>query len=306
MAEAPAEVYVAGSGTGRGPEARQLTHENDALAAGLALNPAEDFWFTGAGGARVQGFVVKPPNWQAGRKYPALLVIHGGPQGAFLDQWHSRWNYQMLAAPGVALVIVNPRGSTGYGQRFVDEVSRDWGGRAYADLMHGLDAALARNPWIDRARLGATGGSYGGYMTNWIATHAPTRFKALATHAGIWNLENMYGATEEVWFPEWEYGGPYWKPALMRSQYRRWSPHLFAANLKAPHLVLHGELDYRVPYYEGVSLFTALQRQGVPSRFVVFPDEGHWIGKPQNQRLWWAEVQGWFAKYLLPQATAAR
>jgi dipeptidyl aminopeptidase/acylaminoacyl peptidase len=246
----------------------------------------------------VQGFVVKPPQWEAGKKYPALLVIHGGPQGAFLDQWHSRWNYQMLAAPGLAVVVINPRGSTGYGQRFVDEVSRDWGGRAYVDLMNGLDAAIARNPWIDGSRVGATGGSYGGYMTNWIATHAANRFKAFATHAGVWNLENMYGATEELWFTDWEFGGPYWTSPRVLAEYRRWSPHLFAANLKVPHLVLHGELDYRVPYYEGVSLFTALQRRNVPSRFVVFPDEGHWIGKPQNQRLWWSEMQGWFARYL--------
>lgn len=299
--EAPAELYIATLGPIAAPEARQRTHENDALVAQLALHPAEDFWFAGAGGTRVQGFVVRPPNWQPGKKYPAILVIHGGPQGAFLDQWHGRWNYQMLAAPGVGLVIVNPRGSTGYGQRFVDAVSRDWGGRAYVDLMQGLDAAVARNPWIDATRLGATGGSYGGYMTNWIATHAPNRFKALATHAGVWNLETMYGATEELWFPEWEYGGPYWKPGAMQAQYRRWSPHLSAANLRTPQLVLHGERDYRVPYYEGVSLFTALQRQGVPSRLVVFPDEGHWIGKPQNQRLWWGEMQGWFTKYLQPE-----
>jgi dipeptidyl aminopeptidase/acylaminoacyl peptidase len=253
----------------------------------------------------VQGFVVRPPQWQPGRKYPALLVIHGGPQGAFLDNWHGRWNYQMLAAPGFAVVVINPRGSTGYGQKFVDEVSRDWGGRAYVDLMKGLDAAIARHPWIDGTRVGATGGSYGGYMTNWIATHAADRFKAFATHAGVWNLETMYGATEELWFPEWEYGGAYWKPELMQAQYRKWSPHLFASKLKTPHLVLHGELDYRVPYYEGVSLFSALQRLAVPSRLVVFPDEGHWIGKPQNQELWWREMQGWFSKYLLGGQQAA-
>lgn len=309
--QAPAEVYVAALDGAPGPSlgasgapARQLSRENDALVARLALSPAEEFWFAGAGGARVQGFVVKPPRWEPGKKYPALLVIHGGPQGAFLDQWHSRWNYQMLAAPGMAVVFVNPRGSTGYGQRFVDEVSRDWGGRAYTDLMNGLDAAIAKHPWIDRTRLGATGGSYGGYMANWIATHAPERFKAFATHAGVWNLENMYGATEELWFPDWEYGGPYWQGDLMQTQYRRWSPHVFAARLKAPHLVLHGELDYRVPYYEGVSLFTALQKLNVPSRFVVFPDEGHWIGKPQNQRLWWSEMQGWFTRYLAPEGAA--
>jgi dipeptidyl aminopeptidase/acylaminoacyl peptidase len=302
-AQAPAEVFYASVPTPAGGERgveRRITGENDALLARLALNPAEEFWFTGAGGARVQGFVVKPPQWQPGRKYPAVLVIHGGPQGAFLDQWHGRWNYQMLAAPGVGVVIVNPRGSTGYGQRFVDEVSQDWGGKAYADLMAGLDAAIARHPWIDAARLGATGGSYGGYMTNWIATHAPARFKAFATHAGVWNLENMYGATEELWFTDWEFGGAFWNPGRAQAQYRRWSPHLFAAKLRTPHLVLHGELDYRVPYYEGVSLFSALQRLDVPSRLVVFPDEGHWIAKPQNQRLWWSEMQGWFTRYLRP------
>jgi dipeptidyl aminopeptidase/acylaminoacyl peptidase len=293
----PAEVFV-GTVEGGRVAARQLTHTNDAALSELALSPAEDFWFRGAGGDSVHGFLVKPPNWERGKKYPAILLIHGGPQGAWLDQWHSRWNYNMLAAPGFALVVVNPRGSTGYGQWFVDEVTGDWGGRAYTDLLRGLDAAAARNPWIDTTRLGATGGSYGGYMTNWIATHAPRRFKALATHAGVWNLENMYGATEEIWFTEWEFGGPYWDPKAMQSQYRRWSPHVSAQNLKTPHLVLHGELDYRVPYYEGVSLFTALQRQNVPSRIVVFPDEGHWIGKPQNQRLWWGEMQGWFSKWL--------
>jgi dipeptidyl aminopeptidase/acylaminoacyl peptidase len=298
--ERPAEVWTATLEGARATDVRALTHVNDELLSRLSLNAAEDYWFTAADGAKVQGFVVKPPNWEAGKRFPALLVIHGGPQGEWLDQWHSRWNYQMLAAPGFGLVIINPRGSIGYGQRFVEQVSRDWGGRAYTDLMRGLDTAIARNRWIDPSRLGATGGSYGGYMTNWIATHQPARFKALVTHAGVWNLENMYGATEEIWFPDWEYGGPYWDPKLMQTQYRKWSPHVFAGALKTPHLVMHGELDYRVPYYEGLSLFTALQRQNVPSRLVVFPDEGHWIAKPQNQRLWWGEMQGWFTKYLAP------
>lgn len=302
-ADRPAEVFV-GTADGARVVARQLTQYNAGLLNAVALQPAEEFWFTGADGARVHGFVVRPPDWQAGRRYPGILLIHGGPQGAWLDQWHSRWNYNLLAAPGFALVIVNPRGSTGYGQRFVDQVTGDWGGRAYTDLMRGMDAALARHPWIDASRMGATGGSYGGYMTNWIATHAPEKFKALATHAGIWNLENMYGATEELWFTEWEFGGPYWNAEAMRTQYRRWSPHLAAGRLKTPQLVLHGEMDYRVPYYEGVSLFTALQRQNVPSRLVVFPDEGHWIQKPQNQQLWWREMQGWFTRYLQPAGAA--
>jgi dipeptidyl aminopeptidase/acylaminoacyl peptidase len=196
----PAEVYVADVASSAPFLARALTHENDALVAQLAVNPAEDFWFTGAAGAKVQGFVVKPPNWKPGKKYPAILLIHGGPQGAWLDEWHGRWNYQMFAATGAALIIINPRGSTGYGQKFVDDVSKGWGGKVYTDLMKGLDAALAKNPWIDSTALGAAGGSFGGYMVDWIAGHS-TRFKALVSHAGPFNLENMATATEELWFP---------------------------------------------------------------------------------------------------------
>jgi len=226
-----------------------------------------------------------------------VLLIHGGPQGEFLDNWHGRWNLQLFAAPGFGVVFINPRGSFGYGQAFVDGVSKDWGGKAYTDLMSGLDAAIAKFPWIDGTRVAAAGGSYGGYMVNWIEGHTD-RFKALVSHAGPFNLENMYGATEELWFPEWEYGGPFWDSTAMATQYRRYSPHLYASHFHTPALVLHGELDYRVPYAEGLSMFTALQRQGVPSRLVVFPDEGHWIGKPLNQKLWYAEVQGWLEKYL--------
>jgi dipeptidyl aminopeptidase/acylaminoacyl peptidase len=299
----PPEVYSASLDGARVTDTRQATHVNDALVSQLALNPAEDFWFKGAGGDSVQGFIVKPPQYTPGKKYPVILLIHGGPQGAWLDNWHGRWNYQMFAATGSALVIINPRGSTGYGQKFVDDVSKAWAGKVYTDLMNGLDAALARNAWMDSTRMGAAGGSFGGYMVNWIAGHS-TRFKALVSHAGPFNLENMYAATEELWFPEWEYGGPFWDPKAMREQYRVYSPHLYAAKFKTPTLVLNGELDFRVPYTEGLSMFTSLQRQGVPSRLVVFPDEGHWIGKPQNQRLWWGEVQGWLSKYLAPRTAS--
>ncbi len=294
--EFPAEVYTADLSASGMTTARAVTRENDALVRQLAVNGAEDFWFTGAAGVKVQGFLVKPPNWQAGKKYPAILLIHGGPQGAWRDQWHGRWNYQMFAATGAALIIINPRGSFGYGQSFVDGVSRDWGGKVYTDLMMGLDTALAKNPWIDRNALGAAGGSFGGYMVDWIAGHT-NRFKALVSHAGPFNLENMSVATEELWFPDWEYG-EMWDPKAMASQYRVFSPHLYAKNFKTPTLVTGGELDYRVPYTEDLSMFTALQRMKVPSRLVIFPDEGHWIGKPQNQRLWWGEVQGWLSKYL--------
>jgi dipeptidyl aminopeptidase/acylaminoacyl peptidase len=297
-AEFPPEVYAATIGGSAPLTARVVTHENESLLAMLEMNPAEDFWFTAGKGTKVHGFIVKPPNWQAGKKYPAILLIHGGPQGAWLDNWSARWNYQMFAATGngAALVIINPRGSFGYGQRFVDEVSKDWGGAVYTDLMNGLDSALAKNSWIDKNAVGAAGGSFGGYMANWINGHT-NRFKALVSHAGPFNLENMATATEELWFTDWEYGGPPWNPKAMATQYRVFSPHLFVKNFKTPTLVTGGELDFRVPYSEHLSMFTALQRMNVPSRLVIFPDEGHWILKPQNQRLWWSEVQGWLSKY---------
>lgn len=296
-ADRPAEVWVRTAQGNRQTVSRVLTHHNDMLVSRLALAPAQELWFAGANGDSVHAWFVRPPNQEAGRRYPLILLVHGGPQGAWLDQWHGRWSYAMFAAAGAAVLAVNPRGSTGFGQRFTDDVSRDWGGKAYEDLMKGVDAALVAHPWLDGARLGAAGGSYGGYMVNWIGGHTD-RFKALVSHAGVFNLENMYGATEEVWFPEWEYGGPFWKDSATMAGYRAWSPHLFVQHYRTPTLLTHGELDYRVPYYESVALFTALQRQNVPSRLVVFPDEGHWIGKPQNQRLWWGQVQGWLSRYL--------
>ncbi|MBI3789292.1 MAG: S9 family peptidase [Gemmatimonadetes bacterium] len=297
-AQHPAEVWTGKLGAGGVTEARAITRRNVVRLAGVDLPALEPFGFKGAKGDSVLGWVLKPANYVSGKKYPAILLIHGGPQGAWFDQWHGRWNYQMFAATGAGLVIINPRGSTGYGQRFTDEISKDWGGKVVTDLMNGLDAAIARNAWIDTAHLGATGGSYGGYMTNWLAGHS-TRFKALVTHAGVFNLEAMAGATEEQWFTDWEFGGTWWNATAMQQQYRKWSPHLAAGKFRTPMLVMHGEQDFRVPINEGLSLFTALQRQGVPSRMVVFPDEGHWIGKPQNQQLWWKEMQGWFTRYLM-------
>ena len=295
----PADIYVATVGPRGVSGIRKLTHDNDALIAQLKLYPIEEFWFKGANGDSVQGFVIKPPQYEPGKKFPVMFLIHGGPQGEWADQWHSRWNYQMFAAPGFGVVAINPRGSFGYGAKFTREISRDWGGKVFVDLENGLNAALARNGWLDSTRMGAAGGSYGGYAVNWIAGHPMAdRFKALFTHDGVFNLETMYGATEEVWFPDFEYGGPYWDPNLMETQYRKFSPHLFAGNFHVPHLVVHGELDYRIPSSEAMSLFTALQRKGVPSRLIIFPDEGHWVLKPRNQELWWGQVQAWFTKYL--------
>lgn len=296
--ESPAELYTGSLDAGGVSSTRQLTHENDALLAKLQLNAGEDFWFKSELGDSVQGIVIKPPQYQPGKKYPVLLIIHGGPQSPFLDSWHPRWNFSLFASPGFAIVFINPHGSPGYGQKFTNEVSLDWGGVPYRDLMKGLDAAMVRNAsWMDPTHVGAAGASYGGYMINWIAGHTH-RFKALFTHDGVWNLEAMAGGTEELWFTEHEFGGEYWNPKAMAAQYRKYSPHLFAWNLKTPQLVVHSELDYRIPISEGISLFTALQRQGVPSRLIIFPDEGHFVLKPANQRLWYHEVLGWFDHYL--------
>jgi dipeptidyl aminopeptidase/acylaminoacyl peptidase len=241
----------------------------------------------------VQALLVKPPAFDASKKYPAVVLIHGGPQGNWADAWSYRWNAQMFAARGYVILMPNPRGSTGYGQKFVEEISGDWGGKAYTDIMNGVDK-LATMPFVDPARIGAAGGSFGGYMVDWILGHTD-RFKALLSHAGVYNLTSMYGVTEELWFPEWEFrGNPWDNPEL----YEKWSPHLYAKNFKTPTLVSHGELDFRVPIGEGLQLFTALQRRGVPSKLLYFPDEGHWVLKPQNSKLWYQTVGGWFDQWL--------
>jgi dipeptidyl aminopeptidase/acylaminoacyl peptidase len=271
----------------------QLTHLNAERLGSVAMNPGREFAWVGANGDSVFGLIVTPPGFDPARKYPAVILIHGGPQGAWLDQFHGRWNAQLFAAPGYVVAMLNPRGSTGFGQRFVDEISRDWGGRVFEDVMRGTDA-VARLPYVDSTHMAAAGGSYGGYMTNWLNGHTD-RFKALVTHDGVFNLEAMAGATEELWFTDWEFGGPYW---VNPSEYERFSPHRFVQSFHTPTLVIHGGLDYRVPDTEGLQMFTALQRQNVPSRLLYFPDEGHWVLKPQNQLVWWNTVQDWLARYL--------
>ncbi len=287
----PNEVYSAKLD---GSDAKQLTDHNGDLLAKLDLPAAESFTFEGAGGDEVQGFVIKPPGYEEGKKYPVLFLIHGGPQGAWHDEWHARWNYQLFAAPGYALVAINPRGSTGFGQEFTDQISGDWGGRVYEDLMKGLDHALKTYDFLDGERVAAAGGSYGGYMVNWIAGHSD-RFKALISHAGVFDLHSMYFTTEELWFPEWEFRGTPWEnPEL----YRKFSPSHYVQNFQTPTLVIHGALDFRVPEAQGLGMFTALQRRGVASRYVFFPDEGHWIQKPENRVIWWHEVHDWLKTYL--------
>ena len=284
----PADIYSMTAG-----KVTKITQDNDALLRSISIGETSDMFWTGADGARVQGHLIKPPGFDASKKYPAIVLIHGGPQGAWSDSWSYRWNPQIFASRGYVILMPNPRGSSGFGQKFVEEISRDWAGKVYTDIMNGVDA-FAALPYVDANRLGAAGGSYGGYMVNWILGHSD-RFKALVSHAGLFNLHSMYGGTEELWFPEWEFGGNPWdNPEL----YDRWSPGRFVKNFKTPTLVSHGELDYRVPISEGMQLFTALQRRGVPSRFLYFPDEGHWVLKPQNTKLWFDTVGDWFDRWL--------
>jgi len=290
-----------------------LTHLNDATLAALDLSKIESYWFEGAAGVKVQGFIVRPPNFDPVKKYPVKFLIHGGPQGAWGDAWSYRWNPELMAASGYVVVMVNPRGSTGYGQKFVEGVSGDWGGKPYVDLMKGLDYAEQHYPFIDKTRECALGGSYGGYMADWILTHT-NRFACIVTHDGMFNPASAYGTTEELWFNEWEFrrspatGAAVWdKDAAQPWRYqslpaeqdpfRKWSPMLSIKNAKTPTLVIHSQRDYRLDVSEGFQLFTALQRLGVPSKMLYFPDEGHWVLKPQNSKLWYETVGDWCDKW---------
>ncbi len=260
----PAEI-VRVSTDGAAPAA--VTHANDSVLEPFRLLPGESVRYTGAAGKTVQAWVVKPAAFDPTRRYPLLVLIHGGPQG----------------------------GSIGWGQEFVEDVSGDWGGRAYEDVLKGTDFAEAL-PYVEKGRTAAAGASYGGYMVDWIAGHTD-RYRVLVSHDGVFDLRSMYGATEELWFPEWEFRGPYW---ASREMYERWSPSNFVQNFKTPTLVVHSELDYRVPIEQGLGMFTALQRRGVPSRLLVFPDEGHWVLQPTNAVRWYQEVIGWLDRWMRP------
>jgi dipeptidyl aminopeptidase/acylaminoacyl peptidase len=301
----------------------ELTHVNDALVNQLDLAALERFWFTGAEGTKVQGFILRPPGFDAGKKYPVKFVMHGGPQTALGDSWSYRWNWELLAADGYVVVGINRRGSTGYGQKFVDEVSGDWGGRAYEDLMKGLDYAEATYPFIDKTRECALGASYGGFMADWVLTHT-NRFQCIVTHDGMVDPVSAYGTTEEMWFNEWEFRRPEdfpagwdgFKPTSQnrdvghpeghqaepwryqnlpadQDPFRKWSPMRFIENAKTPTLIIHSQKDYRLDVSQGFELYTALERRGVPARFLYFPDEGHWVLKPQNSQLWYETVADW-------------
>ncbi len=287
----PVDLYRASIKNTKGA---RLTDINADILGDLEMNPLEEFWFEGAGSRQVHGMIVKPPFFEEDRKYPLVLLIHGGPQGAFGDNFHFRWNVQMFASPGYVVATINFTGSTGYGQAFTDAISGDWGGAPYIDIMKGLDYILDNFSYIDRERIGAAGASYGGYMIDWIEGHND-RFKCLVSHSGVYNLESMYGATEELWFPEWEFKGMPWTNP---ETYSTFSPHKFVSAFRTPCLVIHGEKDYRVPYTQSMEFFTALQRQGTPSKLLFFPDEDHFVRKPRNAELWWNTIHEWFEEYL--------
>jgi dipeptidyl aminopeptidase/acylaminoacyl peptidase len=308
--KAPNQIYAAGA-AGEGCPARTgdvdpgkescslnkdwpLTHINDELLSQLILRDAEPFWFKGALGDEVEGSLVKPPNFDTSKKYPVKFLIHGGPQSAWGDEWSYRWNPELFAANGYVVVMINFHGSTGYGQKFIDAIRGDWGGAPFEDLMKGLDYAEKQYAFIDKDRECALGASYGGYMANWILGHTD-RFKCIVSHDGMFNSTSAWGTTEELWFNEWEFKGT---PYTNRSLYDQWSPHLSATTFKTPTLVIHGQLDYRLDVSEGFQLFTTLQRLGLPSKMLYFPDEGHWVLKPQNSELWYKTVNDWVDQWV--------
>jgi dipeptidyl aminopeptidase/acylaminoacyl peptidase len=287
------EIY---SATSDGKNIKKLTGTNDNLFSQILINDAESVTYSGAGGATIQSWLIKPPNYDENKKYPLVFLVHGGPQGAWENGWHYRWNPQLWAAQGYVVMSPNPRGSTGFGQKFVNEISGDWGGKAYEDLMNGVEYA-EKLPFVEKNRMAAAGASYGGYMMNWFASHTG-KFKTIITHAGVYNFYSMYGTTEEVWFDEYEHGGTPWD---VPEKYNKFSPHAYAKDFlkfKTPVLIVHNELDYRVPVTEGMQLFTTLQRMGIESKFLYFPDEGHGVLKPQNSELWHKTVFEWLSKHL--------
>ena len=288
---APDDLYALAPGAAP----RRLTDVNHDALKDVEFGAAEQFSFAGANGDTVYGYVIKPPGLVPGSKAPVAFVIHGGPQGSFANAWSYRWNPQVLAGAGYAAVFIDFHGSTGYGQAFTDAISRDWGGKPLEDLQKGLAAAEQKFPWLDGGRACALGASYGGYMINWIAGNWPDRFRCLVNHDGIFDSRAMYYSTEELWFEEWDHGGPYYENP---DAYEKVSPSRFVDRWKTPMLVIHGEQDFRVPLAQGLSTFTALQRRGIESKLLVFPDENHWVLKPGNSLIWHRTVLDWLDGHL--------
>jgi dipeptidyl aminopeptidase/acylaminoacyl peptidase len=291
----PSEIFREELATDYALEPTRVTDINRQVFSAVTTTPVTSFRFSGAHDDKVEGFLVKPPNFDPGKKYPVKFLIHGGPEGAWGDDWSYRWNAELFASPtpstssGYVVIMINFHGSTGYGQKFIDAINGDWGGAPFEDLMKGLDYAEKTYPFVDKDRECALGASYGGYMINWILGHTD-RFKCLVSHDGMFNAESAWGSTEELWFNDWEFKGT---PYDNRALYEKWSPHQYAKNFKTPTLVIHGQKDYRLDVSEGFQLFTTLQMEGVPSKMLYFPDEGHWVLKPQNSQLWYKTVNDW-------------
>lgn len=285
----PSEIYRADAD---GRNVSELTSFNRELLSRIDFGLSESVTYKGAGGTDIQAWVFKPPSFSPGRKYPAIVLVHGGPQGDWGDSFSYRWNYHMFASRGYVVFAPNPRGSTTFGQKFTDEISGDWGGKVYEDIMKGVDY-LAQLPYVDASRMSAAGASYGGYMMNWLEGHTD-RFRCLVSHDGVYDTISMFGATEELWFPIWEFKGTPW---TNREMYEKWSPSNFVSNFKTPMLVIHGQQDFRLAVEQGMQLFTALQLMKVPSKLLYFPDEGHWVLKPQNSQLWHKTVLDWIDQW---------
>jgi len=288
----PAELWTAARD---GSDEKPLTQLNKKTLELARRGEPEQFSFAGHNGEKVYGWVVKPADFKPGETYPVAFIIHGGPQGSFGNHFHYRWNPQTYAGAGYAAVFIDFHGSTGYGQAFTDSISGDWGGKPLEDLQKGLEHALGQYPWLDGEKVCALGASYGGFMVNWIAGKWPDRFRCLVNHDGIFDQRMMYYATEELWFPEWENGGPYFEKP---DAYERFNPAHLVTRWKTPMLVIHGSLDYRVPLEQGLATFTALQRRGIESQFLHFPDENHWVLQPANSLQWHATVNAWLDSHL--------
>jgi dipeptidyl aminopeptidase/acylaminoacyl peptidase len=292
----PADLYSIPS---RGGAPIRLTDVNHDLMAARRLGEFEQFSFKGWNDETVYGYVMKPYGFEPGRRFPVAFIVHGGPQGSMGNEWHYRWNMQVFAGHGYGVVGVDFHGSTGYGQAFTDSISHDWGGKPLVDLRKGLAAALERYPWLDGERVCALGASYGGFMMNWIEGNWPDGFRCIVSHDGVFDQRMMYYATEELWFPEWEMGGAYYDAPQL---YEKFNPVNFVASWRTPMLVIHGEQDFRIPYSQGLGAFTALQRRGIESRLLVFPNENHWVLKPADSLQWHHAVFDWLDTHLKDSA----
>ncbi|MSR75027.1 MAG: S9 family peptidase [Planctomycetes bacterium] len=280
-------------------EPQVLTHANDALVQSLALPTVQSHRVRATDGREIQCWVLLPPGFDAAKKHPLLLYCQGGPQSQIGQSFSMRWNFHLMAAQGYVVLAVNRRGLPGFGQEWNDEISGDWGGQAMQDLLAACDHFTAQ-PWVDARRVGAVGASFGGYSVYWLMGNGGDRFRAMIAHCGVFNLESMYGGTEELFFVDWDLGGPYWGSEGVRAKYEKFSPHRFVGAWRTPLLVVHGEKDFRVPVGQGMEAFTAAQSMGVPSRFLYFPGEGHWVMRPQNSVLWQRVFFDWLQRHLAP------